>query len=509
MINPISREETLDLTQEPLGPGWLRRFPTRAESHEIAGPGVWRTGPQLMFRNELVSAMETAREVILLSSFLLADDALAQAMIQAAGRGVRAYVLTASEQRIGKVLREDEVFEQRMVEQHKKLLENLAGKVLLRSAEHIHAKFLVVDPQLERGARAWLSTANFNKALEDGVELGVMLNADGVRELAVCFNWAFWCEAERELRGPNRLAEIKPNHPAAPLRPSHGAIFATLKDGADLREKLIAMIRGARNQILVASFGIAADHVAVGELVEAARRGIQVTVLTRPRPAVAAGVALLASAGASIFAHDKLHAKALVVDGKALVMSANLEAQGLDKGFEIGALLPADTARGVEKILREWVSYFPWIYRADATRGEHRGDFCPAETGLRDGVVKVMDSHDQAVGDVIAADALKLSEALPPALKPSHALRELPRKVRFAWNVQPPRLPKDAKEQFQVIEREIPEKSGKSKKGKESVPYVPPVYELAGNRYVLLRKVEETDKAQRLAAELGAKVVLP
>ena len=75
MIPPISREETLDLTQEALGPGWLRRFPTNPEAHEIAGPGVWRTGPQLLFRNELVAAMERAREVILLSSFLLADDA--------------------------------------------------------------------------------------------------------------------------------------------------------------------------------------------------------------------------------------------------------------------------------------------------------------------------------------------------------------------------------------------------------------------------------------------------
>lgn len=312
-------------------------------------------------------------------------------MIQAAERGVRVYVLTASEQRIGKVLSEDEVFEQRMVMQHKKLLESLADKVLLRSAEHIHAKFLVIDPQLESGARAWLSTANFNKALEDSVELGVMLDADRARGLAACFNWAFWCEAERELRGPNRLIEIKPNHPAVPTWPSHPAIFATLRNGAELREQVIALLRSAQNEILMASYGIA-DHPAVSELVAAARRGIRVTVLTRPRPAVAAGVAMLAEVGATVLAHDKLHAKALVVDGKALVMSANLEAQGLDKGFKVGAMLPAETARLVEKTLREWASSFPWVYRADATRGEHLGDFCPAKAGLRDGVVKVVKS---------------------------------------------------------------------------------------------------------------------
>jgi len=509
MISPILREQTLDLTHEPLDPGWLRRFPTRAESHEIAGPDVWRTGPQLLFRNELVSAMETAKEVILLSSFLLADDHLAKAMIQAADRGVRVYVLTASEQRIGKVLREEDIFEQRMVDLHKKLLENLAGKVLLRSAEHIHAKFLVVDPQLESSARAWLSTANFNKALEDNIELGVMLDAERSRELAACFNWAFWCEAERELRGPNRLAEIKPNHPAAPPLPSHAAILATLQDSTYLREQLIALIRGARNEILVASYGIAADHAAVGELVEAARRGVHVTVLTRPRPAVAAGVALLASVGGSIFAHDKLHAKAVVADGKALVMSANLEAQGLDKGFEIGAVLPADTALAVETTLREWASSFPWIYRADAMRGQHLGDFCPATIGLRDGIVKVVDSHSQTVADVFANDAFHLSDAPPPALKPSPVPGELPQQVMFKWNVQPPRLPKGAKEKFQTIEHEKQGKNGKSKKEKESIPYALPVYELMNKHYVLLRNAEERDKAQRLAADLGAKVVLP
>ena len=509
MISPIPREQILDLTNEPLDPGWLRRAPTRTESHELVGPGVWRTGPQLLFRNELVSAMNKAREVILLSSFLLADDHLAQAMIQAAERGVRVYVLTASEQRIGKVLREDDIFEQRMVEKHKKLLEGLADKVLLRSAEHIHAKFLIVDPQSESGACAWLSTANFNKALEDSVELGVMLDADRVRGLAACFNWAFWCEAERELRGPNRLVEIKPNHPAAPPRPSHAAIFATLRDSMVLREQLIALIRGARNEILVASYGIAADHAAVGELVEAARRGVLVTVLTRPRPAVAAGVALLASVGVSIFAHDKLHAKAVVADGKALIMSANLEAQGLDKGFEIGAVLPADTARAVETALREWASSFPWIYRADAMRGQHRGDFCPALFGLRDGVVKVVHSHSQTVADVFANDALHLSDTPPPALKPSLVPGELPQQVMFTWSVLPPRLPKGAKEQFKTNEREKQGKNGKSKKEKESIPYVPPVYELMNKRYVLLRNAEEADKAQQLAADLGAMVVLP
>jgi cardiolipin synthase A/B len=517
MLSPLHREETVDLTKEPLGAGWLRRHPTKAEAREVISAGVWRTGPQLRFRQELVTALDAATEIVLLSSFLLADERLADAMLRAAQRGVRVYVLTASEQRIGKVVRDDETFEQRMADQHKKLLERLAGNVRLRSAEHIHAKFLVIDPRSPTGARAWISTANFNKALEDSIELGVKLDAAGARALAVCFQWAFWCEAERELRGARRLIEIRPQQPAAPARPADDAVFATLRDGTHLRDRAVALIRGARHEILVASYGIAADHVAVRALIDAAKRGVRVTVLTRPRRAVAAGVAALASAGIAIFAHDKLHAKAIVADGQALVMSANLEAQGLDRGFEIGAILTPTVARGVEETLRDWANAFPWVYRANATRGDHAGDFCPADAALRDGTMRVTDIHSQRLPSVVAEDALRLGDAPTPALKPSPERGEMPRKVSFIWDVLPPSLPKGAAERLQEIEREETDKDGKPKTGKDGKPrkiksrisYDPPVFEHGGNVYVVLRRSDDMERARQVAADLGARVVLP
>jgi cardiolipin synthase len=509
MIPPLHREETLDLTRTPLGAGWLRRRPTMPDTRESAGPGVFRTGPGLRFRDELVAGLDGADEVVLLSSFLLADDELANAMLRAAKRRVRVYVLTASEQRIGKVVREDETFEQRMADQHRRLLESLAGKVLLRSAEHIHAKFLVVDPRLPSQARAWLSTANFNRALQDSVELGVTLDSAGARALAECFNWAFWCEAERELRGPHRLVEIRPNHPARPRRPDDGRIHATLKDGTALRDRAVALIRSARDEILVASYGIGADHLAVQALAEAAKSGVKVTMLTRPRRAVAAGVAVLASAGVSVFAHDKLHAKALVVDGQALVMSANLEAHGLDTGFEVGAVLSPEGARGVEATLREWASTFPWVYRDDAIRGDHLGDFCPAEAGLRDDLLKVTEAHLQTVSNVTATDALHLDQAPDPQLTPAPARGELPRRVTLRWDVLPPILPKGASERLVEVDQEEVGNDGKPRKVKQRVPQDPRVFEHGQRVYVVLRAPEDAERAREVAAKLGGTVVLP
>jgi cardiolipin synthase len=305
------------------------------------------------------------------------------------------------------------------------------------------------------------------------------------------------------------LVEIRPNHPAAPPRPADDTVFATLRDGTALREKVVALIHGAHCEILVASYGIAADHVAVRALLDAAKRGVRVTVLTRPRRAVAAGVAALASAGITIVAHDKLHAKALVVDGQALVMSANLEAHGLDSSFEVGALLSRDTARGVEETLRDWASNFPWLYRADATRGDHLGDFCPVETGLREGIVKVTESHSHTVPNVVAHDALRLEDAPAPTLKPPPVRGEVPQRVKFTWEVLPPKVPAGAKERLQEVEQEEVDKDGTPKKTKTRTSHDPPLFEHGGKVYVVLRKPEEIERVRQVAAGLGAAVVVP
>ncbi|KHO64386.1 hypothetical protein PT85_13785 [Pseudomonas flexibilis] len=393
-----------------------------------------------------------------------------------------------------------------MVEQHKTLLARLAGKVLLRSAEHIHAKFLVIDAHRQNAARAWLSTANFNKALQDSIELGVQLEQDGAQALAECFHWAFWCEAQRELRSANRLVEIKAP-PAMPRRPVHGQVVATLQGSNELREAVIAMIHGAQREVLVSSYGLNADHAVLGELVRAAERGVRVCVLTRPRPAVAAGAKKLAGAGIQVLAHDKLHAKALVVDGEAMVMTANFDAIGLDIGFEVGAKLPALSAAAVEQTLREWIDTFPWIYRADACRGEHLGDFCPANKGLRDGVMCVVEHRDKVLPDVEASDALSLDSAPAPQTPIADTAGELVQRLTLHWKVKAPRLPAGATEYKRLVEHDRV-RDGKQVKERMQVPFDPPAYQHKGLKYVVIRRSEELEQARSTAAQLGARLVL-
>src|SRR5262245_33788150 len=70
-----------------------------------------------------------------------------RALIEAAKRGVRVYLLVATEARLDKEIRSDDSFGIKTVEEHKRLLDRLAGWVYVRSAEHFHAKFVVADPK--------------------------------------------------------------------------------------------------------------------------------------------------------------------------------------------------------------------------------------------------------------------------------------------------------------------------------------------------------------------------
>lgn len=505
MITPLKRSAVLDLTGEALPPGWTRRAPTQPETLETPAPGLWRTGPELRFRFALVAGLDAAREVALVSSFLLADTTLAEAMRRAAERGVRVYALTASKQRLGKVLGDDDEFDRKMAEEHEKLLDGLAGRVLLRAADHLHAKFVVIDPG--PGGRAWLSTANFNRALRDNMELGVELDAGMAVSLAAHFRWAFWREAEQELRAPGRLLAVRAP-PAEPTRPDGtGQVRGTLKDGTALREAVIALISGARRELLVSSYSLDLDHASVRALLEARRRGVALTVLTRPRKVVARVAAALADAGARVVGHDKLHAKAIVADGAALVMTANLEAAGLDRGFEIGVQLSPAAARAVEATLRTWLDTFPWEYRTGLTRGAHVGELLPADAALKDGVVRVVATQSLSLPPVTARDALQLDAAPAPKLTPPPVRAELPQKISFAWEVQPPVLPKDVKERFEIFEREEPGKD-RPHKVQERRPYRPRVFERASEVFVKLERPEDAEAARRLATQLGGVVVV-
>lgn len=505
MITPLRVSRVVDIN-DPLPPCWIRRGPTEPDATEQVGPALFRVGPNHSFRQALASSIANANEVVLLASFLLSDNLIANAMLDAAKRGVRVYVLTASEARLETVVREDDGFEARMIKEHKQLLDRLAGHVLLRSAEHFHAKLLVTDPATNPDG--WISTANFNKALQESVELGVRLAPDDASDLASWFAWAFWKEAERELASKGRLARVT-EPPAEPARPASTGVVVTASEETGVRDAVLELVASAEKRLVVASYGLDEDHEAVRAIAERAASGVAVTVMTRPRPAVLPAVLRLAAAGATVLAHDKLHAKAIIADDRGLVMTANLQAHGLDHGFEVGVRLSAGAARALDSTLMDWAGTFPWRFDASLDRGQHVGEVCLAEEGLRTGVRSVAAERVVDVGEVVAASATDLGAADEPKLQPVLEDKVYYQRVRYEWEVVPPRLPNKAKQMFREVTRLDASPDGVEKEVRSMEPYSPPVYSRGGEMLVLVRTEDELDAARQLADELDAVVVVP
>lgn len=507
MITPIKKHRTVAI-DTPLPPAWLRQRKTRPEQNEKANSVIWRTGPNGLFREQLIATIGNAREVVLIASFLLSDEGIAQALLDASERRVRVYILTASEARLGKLVDEDAEFEQRMVEEHKTLLDRLAGRVVLRTAGHLHAKFLIIDPASPK-TRGFLSTANFNPALRDSVELGVELSHEQAIELVSWFNWAFWQEAEHELADKGRLAAVA-SPPRTPSPPVNNRIVGTGVESNSLKNKVIQLIKGAKEYLLICSYGLETEHAAVDAIESRALSGVSVTLLTRPRPAVHEACLRLSKAGVRILGHDKLHAKALVSDAGALVMTANLETDGLDQGFEVGIDLSQPEAHWeLESTLMVWADTFPWQFALDADRREHLDEICLSEKGLRSGIRQLEKEHLVPLSPVIASSALDMESAPEPDMPPPSEDKAYYQQVRYEWEIHPPKLPTGAKQRFEKYEEPVTTKKGTQRMEKKQRPFNPPVYDHAGQVYVVLQGEAMRSKVEAQARKLQARVVVP
>ncbi len=348
-----------------------------------------RVGPNKRFRKALIETIRDAEETIIASTFLFSDEDIEKELLAAAERRVRVYLLTASDEQISNAIeRENEdSFESRMIEQHKRTLDRFAGQIVLRSTGFIHSKFLVAGPRDQ--AHGWISTANFNLALQQSIELGLYVKEEQAQAVWDWFSWAFWESAEFELLSRGSLNKVKnpPRHLPIPTTQNSRILVTANNESKTIYEEAKRLIQESKKEIIVSSYGLSSEHPLFHELVGKAEEGVEVTILTRPRKAVHEAVSLLKIVDARICAHEKLHAKAIVSDAGGMVMSANLEEKGLDSGFEIGLSLTQEQCSKVRKILRTWERVFPWRYELEyePTVDQKTFEICEAAKGLPEG----------------------------------------------------------------------------------------------------------------------------
>ena len=488
---------TVDQRHYRLPPTWVSRKRESTDQREL-GNAVHISGKGGRLTERVTALLSSAKQKAVVSSFLIADREVEDAILKAAKRGVRVYVMLASEARLADEPGDGE-FERRMLDEHKDMLGRLGGWVLIRSAPHFHAKLVLVDPEMRPAGI--LLTANLTKeALGRNEELAVVLRPDEVKEAAELVRWAMWEDAKHELVEPRNFRAVKPlgsvGHPA-PL--PH--VLATTSSATQLRAEAVDLIDSASEKLIVASFGWAADHPVVERLCARAREGVALTVLARVRERAMPALVALAEAGAWVLGFKWLHAKALWADsGRALVMSANLEKHGLDDGFELGLRLKGEQAGELRMRLERWSSQAAWELLPTPALGEVVGDVLVwYENQLLNRDVKPRLPID--LDAVTAASALDLKAPAPdpPRInglpQPAHAAHEL----ECRWLVRAPELHSKATEVTQPT----------SDKKAKPTPYKPPVFKEPGGKLVVaIESREDIPSARQVVEEVGASAVV-
>ncbi len=489
-----SFENIIDQRSLALPPTWASQSLDAPRPPEL-GRHVHISGGDRAVAQRLVALLRGAKSLAVVSSFLLADEHVENAMLEAAQRGVRVYVLIASEARLGGDEPDDD-FGQLVLDQHKTMLERLAGHVLFRSAPHFHAKMVLIDPH-EQPAGLLLTANLTHAALERNEELAVELTVSEVSEAAAFARWAMWETAEHEMVDPDdRFRSVKPLGRLSHPKPGT-SIIATTNQSTGLREQVLSLIESASSHLMVASFGWENDHLVVQRLCARATDGLNVTVLARVRPTSMAALIALREAGAKVFGYRWLHAKAIWADsGNALVMSANFQPDGLDRGFELGVLLQDDRVDEVRQRLKTWVERALWRLESTPRLGDLHGEAKIWHGGQFKDVI-ITDTIDESLGKLTAKSADELT--VPTPIVPSNGtLPRMAHELRRQWTVTAPVLAPKAKEVKRPKDGETPASS-----------YSPAVFkEPRGRRVVVVHTSGELEAARIIMDEVGAAAIV-
>lgn len=320
--------------------------------------GVVTTGTAAHLETAMVDLIDRANETAIVCSFLLSSEKIGAALERAAGRGVRVYVMTASEQLLDKNDLRLTDFDRRVRTRHLQLLDRLSSVALVRTSPHFHAKAIVVDPL--SAPAGMLSTANLvSDAMRKSIDLGIELTAAEAVGVFEILRWGFWNAAKYE--GPGQALLSVAEGPEAPA-PARGALGRTDLSNT-IEEAQLAML-GSATEVLASTFTWDNAHPVSAALRGVARRGGKVELLVRHDVGgEQRDLRDTARLGVVVRGIHRLHAKVLLVpDRGAVVSTSNLSGSSLPS-LELGVLLTPDDPRYpvVVRQVRHWYDHANFV----------------------------------------------------------------------------------------------------------------------------------------------------
>lgn len=316
---------------------WTAREPNRSLDECLAGLGEAPAPVTGVFvepddgYGPVVDEIEAARCALDLTMYMLTDDVLFDALIDADERGVRVRVIL-EEHPFGMFGDQQEAFD-RLAE---------AGVDVQwgqRAFQFTHAKYMIVDGRVALIMNQNFTGAAFNSNREFGV---ITTSAPEVQHAQAIFehDWA--------LEDPSRAID--------------GPLYVSPDNS---RARLLHLITSAESSIDFYAELIRDDEV-MAALEDAVARGVRVRLIMNASldPEDIVSIEELAANGVEVRLMETIyiHSKTMIVDGEqALVGSINYSMTSLDRNREVAMLLdnPALVSRVVSIYERDWLRAVP------------------------------------------------------------------------------------------------------------------------------------------------------
>lgn len=323
--------------------------------------------------NRLISIINGAEEVLCIASFLIQEQSVKDAIVEAAAdRGVRVYILTYAEKEALKDARR-EGEDPGSVQAHIEFVKSLYGKALVRTGKNFHAKYLLADPNDANKHKGLLFTGNLTGSLTKSADIALILNREQIHGLYHQFLFGFWNMATGELTrdGYKDLPQLDDSPVQIPAYNTTSSLdFNAAEYHSGIQKRLISFIRETEGPILAFAWSFDYSNDVVQELMKALDSGRPVEVIFNnirklqresdipPKFHNPIAMERLLEKKAQIFGYPLFHAKGLISSQndrtRAIVMTANYDAHSIEHGFN--SLIEVDDNQAVK--IKEVVDYW-------------------------------------------------------------------------------------------------------------------------------------------------------
>jgi|GEM_PF-1053663 len=461
------------------------------------------SGTSGTLKKRIIQLIDSARNQVCACSFLLADTAIENALLQAEQRGVRVYLLTSAEVKLKTSENEDWGRDDEIRELHKKMLTKLAGNVYLRSSGHFHAKYLIVDKN-----QGVMTTCNFTtKALMENPEIGIELNAAECAQVWKLFQYQFWEGSEKEMLRQGTLDGVPaegrfPQHnPTDGVRCSHPS-----GSKSSILEESLSLIESAQHSITLTSYGWGNKDI-LKALKKRLNEGIDVSIIGRNHRGGKQTDFLqeFKGFGCSVYGLPLIHAKSVLIDSstpsaRGLVMSANFD-NNFHTSHDLGICLNETDSTMLATIIQDWKqASLLMVEKKNYDSIEGRLSVFTESDGWRDMTIENLTVTEHGMLEALSVDQIDQTK---PKFQSKNGV--VSRIQEHRWTVKAPRLPENATEE-EWLKPPIFE-NGELKS--EGVSHEFPVYVLKdGVRVIAIDSIEQARNAKGYKSKAKVKQIV-